>query len=117
MNQDELIAYCLDKPRAWIEEPADGDVAAKIGDEMFAIFGMPEGNTIGLKCGADADEAHGWRERYPDDITVMPYLGRYGWNTFKIGGEVTDAELRVAVDASYADVLARASADPDPGTA
>lgn len=28
MNQAELLAYCLDKPGAWRDEPWEGDVVA-----------------------------------------------------------------------------------------
>ena len=69
------------KPGAVRDEPWEGDTVVKVGDKIFAFFGMPESGTIGLKCGKDADEAEGWRLEYPDDVTVMPYLGRYGWNT------------------------------------
>ena len=48
-----------------------------------------------------------WRDQYPDDVKVSAYIGRYGWNTFVIGGEIPDAELKEAIDASYADVVGR----------
>ena len=37
----------------------------------------------------------------------MAYIGRYGWNSFVVGSAVPDEELREAIDASYADVVAR----------
>jgi predicted DNA-binding protein (MmcQ/YjbR family) len=34
----------------------------------------------------------------------MPYIGRYGWNTFKLDGPYSDPELVEAIDNSYVDV-------------
>jgi predicted DNA-binding protein (MmcQ/YjbR family) len=31
----------------------------------------------------------------------MPYIGRSGWNTLRVGGAIPDDELREAIDASY----------------
>ena len=86
MTPTQLLAYCLDKPGAWKDEPWEGDVVAKVGDKIFAFLGS--GGSVGLKCGRNRDEADEWLARYPDDVTVMPYIGRHGWNTFRIGGGV-----------------------------
>lgn len=37
----------------------------------------------------------------------MAYIGRYGWNTLAVGGAIPDAEIRDALDASYAEVVSR----------
>ena len=79
----------------------------KVADKIFAFFGSADGSTIGLKCGRTSDEAREWRDQYPDDVTVTAYIGRYGWNTFVIGSAIADAELREAIDTSYADVVGR----------
>src|SRR6478735_1719943 len=71
MQYDDALAYCLGKPGAVQDEPWEGDVVVKVGGKIFAFFGMPEGGTIGLKCGADADEAEGWRLELPEHVTVM----------------------------------------------
>jgi predicted DNA-binding protein (MmcQ/YjbR family) len=107
VSRDELFDYCLAQPGAWVDEPWDGDQVVKVADKIFAFFGSPDGRTIGLKCGRAADEAREWRDLYPDDVTVMAYIGRYGWNTFAIGASISDEELREAIDASYADVVGR----------
>jgi len=107
MTYDELRAYCLAKPGAWPDEPWEGDLVVKVADKIFAFFGSEDGHSIGLKCGRTADEAREWRAEYPEDVTVMAYIGRYGWNTFVVGSAVPDEELREAIDASYADVVAR----------
>jgi predicted DNA-binding protein (MmcQ/YjbR family) len=37
----------------------------------------------------------------------MPYIGRSGWNTLRLGGKIPDEELRDAVDASYDMVVSK----------
>ncbi|MDQ6936571.1 MAG: MmcQ/YjbR family DNA-binding protein [Actinomycetota bacterium] len=106
-SRRKLLEYCLAKPGAWRDEPWEGDVVVKVADKIFAFLGSMDGHTIGLKCGRDQDEAGEWRERFPDDVSVMAYIGRYGWNTFTVGGAVDAEEILDAVDASYADVAAR----------
>jgi predicted DNA-binding protein (MmcQ/YjbR family) len=54
--------------------------------------------------GSGPDE---WLLRYPQDATVMAYIGRSGWNSLRIGGAIPDDELLEAVDASYQAVVAK----------
>lgn len=104
MTFDELLAYCLEKPGAWRDEPWEGDVVAKVGDKIFAFTGT---EAIGVKCGKNRDEADEWLRMYPDDTSVMAYIGRSGWNTLQIGGAIPDEEIMQAVDDSYAMVVAK----------
>jgi predicted DNA-binding protein (MmcQ/YjbR family) len=105
MSRDELIGYCLAKPGAWRDEPWEGDTVAKVGDKIFAFVG--DGNSLGVKCGRSRDEADEWLRRFPRDATVMAYIGRYGWNSLSLRGDISDEEILEAVDASYDDVVAR----------
>jgi len=41
------------------------------------------------------------------DASVMPYIGRSGWNTLRVAGKIPDDEVREAVDASYDAVVAK----------
>lgn len=107
MTRDELVRYCLAKAGAWPDEPWDGDTVVKVAAKVFVFLGTPGGRTIGVKCAADAESAREWRDRYPDDVSVMPYLGRYGWNRFVVGSAVPDDEIYQSIDASYDDVVAR----------
>lgn len=107
IERADLLAYCLTKPGAWVDEPWEGDQVAKVGDKIFAFLGADHGGTIGLKCGRSAEEAREWRDQYPGDVIVSAYIGRYGWNTFTVGSAVSDDELREAIDASYGDVVKR----------
>lgn len=108
MKAHELAEYALGKPGAWPDEPWEGDQVAKVGPEdagkIFAFLGS---DTVGVKCGATRDEADEWLVRYPDDASVMAYIGRSGWNTLRLGGGIPDDEIRAAVDGSYDLVVAR----------
>jgi predicted DNA-binding protein (MmcQ/YjbR family) len=95
----DLLAYCLAKPGAWQDEPWEGDVVAKVGDKIFAFLGGSDG--VGVKGGRNRDEANEWLQRYPDDASVMAYIGRSGWNTLRIGRAIPDDEIYHAVDDSY----------------
>ena len=62
---------------------------------------------VGVKAGATRDEADEWLARYPDDASVMAYIGRSGWNTLAVGGAIPDDEILEAVDESYRLVVSR----------
>ena len=98
----ELVAYCLAKPGAWLDEPWEGDEVVKVGDKIFAFLGSADAAhpQVGLKCGRTSEEAGELRARYPDHVTASAYVGRYGWNTVMLAGLPSD-ELREVVDASY----------------
>lgn len=105
MTPQELLDYCLAKPGAWEDEPWEGDVVTKVAEKIFAFIG--EGSSVGVKCGANRDEADEWLARYPDDASVMAYIGRSGWNTLRLNGAIPDDEIRFAVDDSYDLVVAK----------
>ena len=107
MTWENLLAYCLAKPGAWQDEPWEGDVVAKVGGKIFAFFGSGAAPSVGLKCGASREAADEWLLRYPDDASAMPYIGRSGWNTLRIGGAIDDDELTEAVDASYSAIVSK----------
>lgn len=109
MTRDELVAYCLAKPGAWQDEPWEGDLVVKVGPKIFAFLGSGPDSTasVGLKCGATRDLADEWLQRYPEDASVMAYIGRSGWNSLRIGGAIPADELLEAVDASYDAVVGK----------
>jgi predicted DNA-binding protein (MmcQ/YjbR family) len=98
---DDLLTYCLAKPGAWRDEPWEGDVVAKVGSKIFAFLGSRSASSVGVKCGQTREEADEWLRRYPEDATVMAYIGRSGWNSLRLTGAIPDDELLEAVDASY----------------
>lgn len=105
MTSAELLAYCLAKPGAVQDEPWEGDVVAKVGGKIFAFIGS--GERVGLKCGHDRDDADELIARFPDDVAVMAYIGRYGWNSVRVGGKVPDEEICELIDTSYDEIVAR----------
>ena len=106
MTWEDLLTYCLAKPGAWQDEPWEGDVVVKVGAKIFAFFGSGT-TSVGLKCGASREAANEWLLRYPDDASVMAYIGRSGWNTLRIGGAIPDDELIEAIDTSYAAIVSK----------
>jgi predicted DNA-binding protein (MmcQ/YjbR family) len=104
VNYTQLLDYCLAKPGATQDEPWENDVVAKVAGKIFSFHGK---DSVGLKCGRDRDEADELIDQFPDDVTVMPYIGRFGWNTVKVGGRIPDDELLALVDASYDAVVAK----------
>jgi predicted DNA-binding protein (MmcQ/YjbR family) len=107
VKYQELLAYCLGKPGAWQDEPWEGDVVVKVGSKIFAFLGGESSSTVGLKCGPNREVADEWLARYPDDASVMAYIGRSGWNTLKVGGAIGDDDVVEAVDASYDMVVSK----------
>jgi predicted DNA-binding protein (MmcQ/YjbR family) len=105
MTRTELLAYCLAKPGAWQDEPWEGDVVVKVSSKIFAFLGDGSGRTVGVKCGPDRTVADEWLVRYPDDASMMAYIGRSGWNTLQFGGAIPDDEVLEAVDSSYEAVV------------
>lgn len=105
MTRDELLAYCLAKPGAWPDQPWENDTVVKVGAKIFAFLGGVD--SVGLKCGPDRLTADEWLHQYPQDATVMAYIGRNGWNRLRFGGAIPDDELREAVDSSYQAVVAK----------
>ena len=104
MRHADVVAYCLAKPGAVADTPWEEDLVAKVGGKIFAFLG--EGG-LGVKCGRDADEAAELRQRYPDHVSVMAYIGRHGWNSVRVDGTVPDDELIELVDASYDTIVAK----------
>ena len=109
MTPERLLAYCLAKPGAWEDDPWDGHVVAKVGPgeraKIFAFVG--DGTSVGVKAGANRDEADEWLARFPDDAAVMAYIGRSGWNTLRVGGAIPDDEIYEAIDESYDIVVSK----------
>lgn len=108
MSAEEIREHALSLPGAWPDEPWEGDLVAKVGPEdkgkIFAFLGA---TTVGVKAGASREEADEWLARYPDDASVMAYIGRNGWSRLTIGGAIPPEELLEAVEDSYDLVVAK----------
>ncbi len=104
MTLDQLLEHCLAKPGAWTDQPFGDEVVVKVAERIFAFTGP---DSVGVKCGSSRDEADEWLRQYPEDATVMAYIGRSGWNSLRLRGSIPDEELRDAVDTSYELVVAK----------
>ena len=116
MTLDQLLDYCLTKPGAWTDQPFGDSVVVKVAEKIFAFTGE---DAVGVKCGGnrkDDPSADEWLRQYPEDATVMAYLGRSGWNSLRLRGAIPDEELCDAVDASYDLVVARLPRSRRPAT-
>ena len=102
MDVESVKAYCLSKPGAWPDDPWDHEhPVVKVGAaERARIFAFLGSETVGVKGGPSREVADEWLDRYPEHATVMPYIGRSGWNTLALDG-IPDDELLDAVDESY----------------
>jgi predicted DNA-binding protein (MmcQ/YjbR family) len=98
MTPEQMLEHCLAKPGAWPDDPWGDHPVAKVHDKIFAFVG---GDRVGVKSGPTREVADEWLQRYPDDASVMAYIGRSGWNNLAYGGEIDDDELLEAVDESY----------------
>ena len=53
--------------------------------------------------------------RYPDDASVMAYIGRHGWNTLRTSGAFGADELLEAIETSYEIVVSGLPRGKRPG--
>lgn len=97
-----MLRYSLAKPGAWRDEPWDDSVVAKVDEKIFVFLGE---TGVGVKCGDNREEADEWLRRYPEDASVMAYIGRSGWNTLRYNASIPDEDIRAAVDESYLRVV------------
>ena len=99
MTPEEMLAHCLAKPGAWADNPWGHEYpVVKVHEKIFAFIGS---DGVGVKSGPTREVADEWLDRYPDDVSVMRYIGRSGWNDLRANGAIDDDELREAVDESY----------------
>ena len=108
-----LRAAALALPGAWEDSPWDGDTVAKVGDKIFVFLGD---DSIGVKSARSRTEADEWLLRYPDDASVMAYIGRHGWNTLRTTGAIDPDELLEAIETSYDIVVSGLPRGRRPGT-
>ena len=104
-----MQAHCLAKPGAWPDNPWDHEhPVIKVGRGAHGkMGGCRAGDAGGVTAAAPRAAAHEWIQRFPGDATVMPYIGRSGWNDLAFGGAIPDDELLEAVDESYRLVVSK----------
>jgi predicted DNA-binding protein (MmcQ/YjbR family) len=106
VTPSRIRKHALAKPGTWVDSPWEDDEVVKVGPEgngkIFVFLGR---DTVGVKAAAGREAADEWLLRYPDAASVMPYIGRSGWNSLTLDGRIPDDELLSAVDTSYALVV------------
>ena len=109
MDVGRMQDLCARMPGAWPDNPWDHEHPVfKVGPaEKGKIFAFLGAGGVGVKAGATREEADEWLHRYPDDASVMAYIGRSGWNDLAFGGAIPDEELVEAVEESYRLVVSR----------
>lgn len=108
MLKDEIIEYCLNKNKAYIDYPfGDIPICFKVNNKIFAeLYPLDNDYKITLKC--DAFLAEVYRKQYPNDIvrgyhcTPMQAIYR---NTVYINKTVDDKLIFEMIDHSYDEVI------------
>lgn len=103
MNIEQLREYCISKPGVTESFPFGEDTLVfKVGDKLFLLTGLEEGNRFNVKC--DPEQAVELRERYHE---VQPgyHMNKRHWNTVYIDGNLNDKQLYGMIDHSYDLVL------------
>ena len=103
MTDQEILAYCLRKPGAYLDQPFGPEsVCVKAQGHIFASL-MLQKPWLSLKC----EPAYGlmMRQRYPDTVRrgyhCPPIQQPYN-NTITLDGTVDDTTLLEMIDHSYA---------------
>ena len=109
MDVATMLAHCLAQPGAWPDNPWGHEhpvvkVGAGADGKIFAFLAE---RGVGVKGGPSREVADEWLARYPEDASVMPYIGRHGWTDLAFGGAISDDELLEAVDESYRLVVSK----------
>jgi predicted DNA-binding protein (MmcQ/YjbR family) len=99
MNIEEVREYCLQK--AGVEESFPFDATTlvfKVGNKMFALLSLEEGNSLNLKC--EPEKAIRLREQYS---FVLPgfHMNKKHWNTIQNISLVPRQLLVQWIDDSY----------------
>lgn len=107
MNIDEIMQYCLSKPKAYIDFPfGDVPICFKLNKKIFAqVYPDPQDYKITLKC--DMDTGEFYRGVYPGIVIRgyhCPPVQQPYWNTIYID-RIPKEELLDMIDLAYDQVL------------
>lgn len=109
MNVDEVLAYALTKPGAWLDHPWDPDHdVVKVDERMFVMVGARDRGASFAVRHTDMDACEEWRRRFPDHLGPQPYMPNQPWSRVALGGSaLDDDDLVELVEESYAAVVSR----------
>lgn len=108
MLKDEIIEYCLNKNKAYIDYPfGDIPICFKVNKKIFAeLYPLDNDYKITLKC--DVFLAELYRKQYPNDIVRgyhCPPMQAIYRNTVYINKTVDDKLIFEMIDHSYDEVI------------
>jgi predicted DNA-binding protein (MmcQ/YjbR family) len=108
MHRADVIAYCLAKPGAYLDNPwGHEDSVVKVGGKIFCFLGAGDGPAAVSVKNTRAAVAE-WRHRYPEHAGRAPYLNRELWNRIRLDGAGAPEadEVYELIDDSYDLVVA-----------
>lgn len=110
LNTDEILNYCLLKVGSYIDFPfGDIPICFKVANRLFAqIYPKKEDYKITLNCDRMSGEI--FRNLYPNSVVRgyhCPPIQQPYFNTVHLDNEVSDDELKIMIDHSYAVVLSK----------
>jgi predicted DNA-binding protein (MmcQ/YjbR family) len=102
VRRDELIAYCLGKPGAYLDRPWEDDEVVKVAGKIFCFLGTPAG-AVGVTVKNTPERIREWRDRFPEHVRVPRYLKKDLWNQVDLAapGGPDDEDVRELIDDSY----------------
>jgi predicted DNA-binding protein (MmcQ/YjbR family) len=103
MTRDDLVAYCLGKPGAFLDSPwGEEDNVVKVGGKIFCFLGVPD-RPIAINVKNTRGAVLEWRARFPDHIGIPRYLNKALWNAVDLSspGAPDDDDVHELIDDSY----------------
>jgi len=109
VTPEELAEVCAGLPGAWPDNPWGHEHPVfKVGpDGQGKIFAFIGADGVGVKSGPSREVADEWLDRYPEDASVMAYIGRSGWNDLRAAGAIPEDEIVEAIEESYRLVVSK----------
>jgi predicted DNA-binding protein (MmcQ/YjbR family) len=100
MDGDEALAYALNLPGAWADNPFHEDrQLAKVGPKIFFFPGLLDDRpTMSVKNTAEGVSE--LKQRLPDHAGIAPYLNKRLWVRVLLDG-LADDEARELIEDSY----------------
>lgn len=111
MTRDELIQAALAYDEAVEDYPFGEDLlTVKVGGRVFAWIPLTESGWLGSGCRVAVKAPPATilelRAAYPDEVSAAGPLAERHWAAVRIGGRVSDDEIRDLVALSYSSVVA-----------
>ena len=100
-----LYDFCRGLPGVTEDVKWDNDLVFSVGDKMFCVFALPDGERMSLKVDPMAFES--WTRR--KGIEPAPYLARHSWISLAIRGVLAPEAIEALMEDSHTLVAERLS--------